>query len=207
MAMLELFWDVVSPYTYLAVTQIDKLRQATGAKVKLRPFLLGGVFKNTGNVAPAALPAKATYLRQDLARWAKLYDVPLRLPPNEVPFPINGLLPMRAAIAAERDGGGEALCRALFRAYWVNGHDVSDPATLVSVAHSEGMDGDSLLALTQNQAIKDALRANTDEAVARGAFGAPAMFIDEQHYWGNDRLPLIESHLRQLQADAKTARE
>ena len=194
MAKLEFFWDVVSPYTYLAFTQLDGLRERSGAELLLRPFLVGGVFKATGNEMPARLPAKAKYMMQDLARWRDAYAVPLKLP-GETPFPINSLLPMRAAMAAEAVGAQEVACRALFDAYWGRGVDVSGAAELAEVLAGAGLDGDGLLAAAATQGIKDALRANTDEAVARGAFGAPAMFVGEALFWGNDRLAHVETAL------------
>ncbi len=193
--VLEFFWDVGSPYTYLAFTQLPRLQERTGATIRLRPFLLGGVFKATGNTMPAAVAAKARYLTQDLERWRRHYDVPLRLPVLETPFPLSTVLPMRAAVAAERENAGEPFAAALFAAYWVRGLDVSLVETVAEVAAGVGLEPDALLAAAQSQEVKDALRQSSDEAVARGAFGAPAMFIGEELYWGNDRLSFVEQRL------------
>lgn len=195
MTKAELFWDVGSPYTHLAVTQVEGLRRRTGAQIELRPFLLGGVFKSAGNPAPASVPAKARYLIEDLRRWRDFYRVPMKLPPNEVPFPLNTLLPMRAAVAARHLGAGDAYCHAVFHAYWGEGRDVSLPDTLAEVARSIGLDPARLLEAASGQAAKDELRAATDEAVRRGAFGAPAIFVGDDLYFGNDRLFMVEQRL------------
>src|SRR5688572_30324957 len=98
--MIELFWDVGSPYTYLAVTQVPALEKRLGAQVKYRPVLVGGIYKITGNTMPAAVPSKARWLLQDLARWRDDYQLQMKLP-GEVVFPLNTLTPMRVATAAD----------------------------------------------------------------------------------------------------------
>src|SRR5215831_696433 len=117
MAVLEFFWDIGSPYTYLAVTQLAGLQKRTGAEIRYRPFLLGGVFKGSGNTMPAAVAAKALYMAVDLGRWRDLYGVKMKVPP-ELPFPLNSLAPMRAAVAADVKGRGPAFCHAVFERYW-----------------------------------------------------------------------------------------
>jgi 2-hydroxychromene-2-carboxylate isomerase len=194
-AVLELFWDVGSPYSYLAMTQVAGLRQRTGATVRLRPFLLGGVFKAAGNTMPASNPAKARYMLQDLARWRAHYGVPLRLPGVETPFPLTTIVPMRAAVAADQEGGGDPFAMALVDAYWVHGVDVSTPEAVAQVAEGVGLDADSLLSAAQTQEVKDALRKSSDEAVARGAFGAPSIFVGDELFFGNDRLDFAEAAL------------
>jgi 2-hydroxychromene-2-carboxylate isomerase len=195
MKLVELFWDVASPYTYLAHTQIAGLRERTRAEVRYRPFLLGGVFKATDNLAPGANPFKASYLLQDLRRWRELYRVPMRMPAEEVEFPLNSVSAMRVAIAADREGAGPKIADVLLRAYWVDGLILSDPAVLSSVLTAGGFDAGALLAAAQTAEVKDQLRANSDEAVRRGAFGAPTMFIGEEMFWGNDRLAFVEARL------------
>jgi 2-hydroxychromene-2-carboxylate isomerase len=192
---VEFFWDVSSPYTYLASTQLPALAERTQAEVVYRPFLLGGVFKASGNVAPAVVPARAVYLSQDLDRWRKKYRVPMRLPVAEVTFPINGVLPMRVATAVARHGLGAEFCHAVMRAYWEEGRDVSEAATLSEVVSQLALDPAAILAEAVSPAVKDALRAASDEAVARGAFGAPTMFVDGAMFFGNDRLEFVEAAL------------
>lgn len=190
--VIEFFWDPASPYTYLAATQIDAIAGRAGATVVWRPFVLGKVFEATGNRAPATVPAKAKYLFQDVQHWARLYGQPLNFPKI---FPINSIAALRMGCAASTAGHGGAFALAVMRAYWAEGVDISQPAALVDVATAAGLDGTALLAQTQDAAIKDQLRANTDEAVKRGTFGAPTFFVDGQMFWGNDRLVLLENHL------------
>ena len=193
---VEFFFDVGSPYSYLAATQMRGIAERTGAKVRWRPFLLGAVHKDTGNEMPARVPHKARWMLQDLVRWGEQYGVPIRVPPSR--FPLNTLKAQRALVAVEQTQPEkvEELGLALFRAYWVDDRDVSDPAVVKEVADSCGLDGAAIVAAGDQQEIKDALRRSTGEAVERGAFGAPAMFVGDEHFWGNDRLGQLEAHLR-----------
>jgi 2-hydroxychromene-2-carboxylate isomerase len=186
---LELFWDVGSPYSYIAVAQAPKRVAEVGGQLVLRPFLLGGVFKATGNKMPASVQAKGSYMLKDLARWRDRLGLSFRLPNEGTPFPLSTVLPMRVATAADRAGVGEACCAALYQTYWGEGRDVSQPAVLEQMLADAGLDAELLRKATE-QETKDALRANTDEAVARGAFGAPTCFVGEEMFWGSDRLHL-----------------
>lgn len=192
MKQIEFFWDPASPYTYLAGTQIDALAARHGAAVAWKPFVLGKVFEATGNRAPATIPAKGKHLFQDIQRWAALYGVLLRFPKI---FPINSIAALRAGCAANTQGRGGEFAQAVMHAYWAEGADIAQPEALVAIASGIGLDGAALLAQTQDQAIKDQLRANTDEALQRGAFGAPTFYVGDQMFWGNDRLVLLENCL------------
>lgn len=191
---IEIFYDVGSPYTYLAMTQVEALEARTGATVRLRPFLLGGVFKSTGNSPPAQVAAKARWMREDLERWAAHYGVPYRLSSR---FPLNTLATQRALAAAELEGGQaalRALTLPLFRAYWVDDRDVSSPEVIADVANAAGLDGAALLARASQDDAKQHLRVTTEEAIARGAFGSPSFFVGDSLFFGNDRIPLLEAH-------------
>lgn len=196
MVQLEFFWDVGSPYTYLASTQIDALAARTGVELVYRPFLLGGVFKASNNVMPGANPAKAAYMMADLRRWRAHYGVSLRIPVEEVTFPLNTVLPMRVATAASKEGKAEQICHALMKAYWVDGGDVSDEAVLRPAIEAAGLDPAATLEAAVSPEVKQSLREVTDEAVRRGAFGAPALFWGDELFWGNDRLHLLEEAIR-----------
>jgi 2-hydroxychromene-2-carboxylate isomerase len=189
---VEFFWDPASPYTYLASTQIEPLAQRAGVGVVWKPFLLGKVFEATGNRMPASIPAKGKHLFQDVQRWAAHYGVPVAFPKV---FPVNSVAALRCGIAAAAQGQGAGFAKAVMHAYWAEGQDIGQPAVLVAVAAGLGLDGAALLAQTQEPAVKDALRANTEEAVRRGAFGAPTFFVGECMFWGNDRLVLLEEFL------------
>ena len=197
--VIEFFFDVGSPYSYLAATQIGGIGGRTGAEVRWRPFLLGGVFKDTGNEMPARVPSKARYMLADLARWGEHYGVPIRVPPSR--FPLSTLAAQRAltSVALSRPEKVPDFALGLFRAYWADDRDVSQPDVVSDVAGACGLDGPAVLAASGQQETKDALRRWTGEAVERGAFGAPSIFVGDSLYWGNDRLDLLE---RNLQATA-----
>lgn len=191
---IEFFWDAASPYSYLAATQLDALAARTGATISWRPFLIGGAFKATGNTMPAAVPAKARYMRDDLRRWARRYGVPFNFPEL---FPLRSVLAQRVACAARaRLPAASTLPLALMRAYWVDGCDLSQAEQVERVCTALGLDGTALLAAAESTEVKDQLRADTEEAVARGAFGAPTLFLGEHMFWGNDRLKLLEACLK-----------
>jgi 2-hydroxychromene-2-carboxylate isomerase len=190
---IEFFWDPASPYTYLASTQVEALAARAGVAVVWKPFLLGKVFEATGNKMPAAIPAKGKHLFQDVQRWGEHYGVPVGFPKV---FPINSVAALRCGVAAAAQGRCGDFAKAVMRAYWGEGQDISQAEVLAAVAASIGLDGAVLVTQTQEQAVKDQLRANTEEAVKRGAFGAPTFFVGEQMFWGNDRLVLLEEFLR-----------
>jgi 2-hydroxychromene-2-carboxylate isomerase len=189
---IELYFDVGSPYSYLAVTQADAIERRTGAKVRLRPIVLGAVFKATGNTPPAQVASKAKWMLKDLACWAEAYGVDFRFPSR---FPLNTLTTERAITAAERVLGDDAarrLTRALFESYWVEDRDVSDREVIADVARKLELDVAAIAGAIDAQETKDLLRARTDEAVARGAFGAPTFFVGDRMFFGNDRIVLVE---------------
>ena len=193
---VELFFDIGSPYSYLAATQIEAVAAGTGALVRWRPFLLGAVLKATGNEMPARVAAKARWMLDDLSRWAARYGVPWKMPSR---FPLNTLRTQRALAAAVRLNGEEAVgpfALVLFRAYWAEDKDVSSDAEIRAAAAAVGLDPDAVIEAIDAQEVKDALRATTDEAVRRGAFGAPTVFVGDAMFWGNDRLDLVEDELR-----------
>jgi 2-hydroxychromene-2-carboxylate isomerase len=193
--VIEFFFDIGSPYSYLAATQMEALAARARTPVRWRPFLLGAVFKATGNTMPAAVPNKARWMLEDLQRWAERYGVPFRM---STLFPLNTLRTQRALVAAARIHGEAAVppfALALYRAYWVQDRDVSADAEIAACAAEAHLDAASVLAAIDAPETKEALRAATDEAVARGAFGAPAIFVGDALFWGNDRLVLVEDHL------------
>ena len=183
MPELEFFYDFVSPYSYLASTRVEAEARRAGGTVRFRPFLVGGVFKATGHEGPRAVPAKLAHMWTDLERWARRLGVPLARPAT---FPVLTVLPLRAALAAEGAGGLVPFTHALFRAYWVEGRDVSRPEVVAEAASGAGLDGPALVAAAP--AHKEALARQTQEAIDRGAYGAPAFFVGDEMFVGNDRL-------------------
>jgi 2-hydroxychromene-2-carboxylate isomerase len=189
---VEFFFDFGSPTTYLAWTQLGSIAAHAGARVVRRPMLLGGVFKATGNASPATIPAKALYMNSDLARFARRYGVPLQLNPH---FPINTLTMMRGAVAAEDAGCVEAYDRAMFHAMWVDGRNMGDQAELSAALASIGWDSADFAERTGSDPVKERLKANTEEAIGRGAFGAPTFFVGDEMFFGQDRLDFVREAL------------
>jgi 2-hydroxychromene-2-carboxylate isomerase len=189
MDSIDFYYDIGSPYSYLCASQIGGVAAKHGREVRWRPMLLGAVFKATGNEMPARVPAKATWMLRDLALWAKSYGVPFTFPPS---FPPNTVRAMRACVFAGERGKAREMSLALFEGYWSRGIDPSSEDGLQQASASAGLAASEVLAAIETQPIKDALRKITDEAIARGVFGAPAIFVGDQLFWGNDRLPLVD---------------
>ncbi len=194
MKTFEFWFDFGSPAAYLAFTQIPSIETATGAKAIYRPMLLGGVFQATGNHSPATIPAKGKYTFNDFTRYAKRYGVPFNKNPH---FPINTLLLMRGAVGMQLQQPEKftAYCNSMFQAVWVDALNMNDPATVDSALHKAGFDPQKLLALANDQVTKDTLKALTSEAVSRGVFGAPTFFVDNQMFWGQDRIDFVKEAL------------
>lgn len=192
---LEFWFDVGSPAAYLAWTQLPRLARDTGAQVAYRPMLLGGVFQATGNRSPMEVPAKSRWMNEDLARFARRYGVEFRHNPH---FPINTLMLMRGALGLQMRQPDRLLpyCDAVFRAIWVEGRNMNEPAEVAAALQQAGFDPQSVLALTQDPDVKEQLKTVTQEAVARGVFGAPTFFVGEQMFWGQDRLDFVKEALQ-----------
>jgi 2-hydroxychromene-2-carboxylate isomerase len=192
---VEFHYDFSCPYAYLASTQIEAVAARTGAELAWRPFLLGGVFRAIGAPqVPSLVPARARLNHLDMHRWADHFGVPLVMPPGH---PNRTVLALRAALAA----GGDLprASHALFHAYWALGRDLSRAEVVREALDEAGLDGAALVRRAEEQAVKDDLRARTDEAVSRGVFGAPAFIVTTDGpgnlYWGQDRLVLVEGAL------------
>lgn len=187
---LELFFDYSCPYAYLAVNRVEAVAARMGVPVTYKPFLLGGVFKARGtpqNLMNELSPQKAAHNLADMQRFAKLVGVPLRVPEGHPRKTVDAL---RATLVCDRD---PSVIRGFFHAYWAEGRDVGAPETITDVVRAAGFDPADVLARLGSQPVKDALRDATDEAVARGVFGAPTFFVDDTHlYWGQDRLAFVE---------------
>lgn len=192
---IHFYFDLASPYAYLASESIDALGEDVGREVIWKPFVLGAVFKATGNDMPARIKAKAAWMTKDLAMHARVLDVPFRFPRA---FPIRSIALMRALLGAEERGGQRALrklAHAMYRVYWGEGIDVSSEEGLRLAAERAGMDADQLVADNDRPELKARLAELTQEAIDAGAFGAPTMIVGDQLFWGNDRLALMRAVL------------
>ena len=191
---VEFFFDVGSPASYLAWTQLPGLCESTAAVLVYRPMLLGGVFQATGNASPVTVPAKGRYVFGDLARFARRYGVSLRVNPH---FPVNTLVLMRAAAGVQTHAPErlQTFLQAVFKAMWVDGLNVGEAAVASQVLADAGFDPAQVFAWAGEADVKATLRATTDEAVARGAFGAPTMFVNGEMFFGQDRLDFVREAL------------
>ncbi len=199
-AMIEFFFDCSSPWTYLAFTRIEPLAAEFGARLAWRPFLVGGVFNSVNPSVYAArehpVPAKQAYMRKDLQDWARSAGIRIQFPPSV--FPVNSVKAMRGCLLLEAEGKLVEFARAVFAAYWGEDKDISQDAVLEDICAGLGIDPARFFAGVAEPAIKDRLRANTEELIRRGGFGSPTLFLDDDMYFGNDRLPLLREALVRL---------
>ncbi len=191
---VDFYFDFGSPATYLAWTQLPAICADTGATLVWKPMLLGGVFQSTGNASPAVVPAKGKWMFADLERHAREYGVPFHRNPH---FPVNTLLLMRGATAMQLKHPAQFLpyVDAVFRAIWVDARNMNDASVVAGVLHEAGIDAAMVMAEVTSPDVKATLKAVTDEAVARGVFGAPSMFVGDALYFGQDRLQQVRRAL------------
>lgn len=195
MKTFDFYFDFGSLASYLAHTQLPKMCAETGASANLLPMLLGGVFQATGNSSPMTVPAKGRYVFVDFKRFADGYGVPLNMNPH---FPIitTTLMRMVTALQMQNDPRMPTFMDAVFQAIWVGSLNMNDPVTVGQVLTDAGFDAAALLAMANDQAAKDQLKAVTMKAVERGVFGAPTFFVGEEMFWGQDRLEQVKAALK-----------
>jgi 2-hydroxychromene-2-carboxylate isomerase len=195
--MIEFFFDCSSPWTYLAFHNIQPLAKEFGVEISWRPILVGGIF-NTVNPSvyasrEAPVPLKARYMKKDLADWTRSAGLAIKMPPTV--FPANSVKAMRGCIWLGKDM--VPFARVVFESYWGGDKDISKDEVLIGICNGLGIDPQKFFAGIGEQAIKDQLKANTDEVMARGGFGSPTMFVNgASMFFGNDRLVLVEEELR-----------
>ena len=193
---VEFFFDFGSPTSYLAYTQLPRIAMECRAEILWRPILLGGVFKATGNQSPVTIPAKGKWMFGDMAQWARRYGVTLAMNPH---FPVNTLTLMRGATGLQMREPDRFLryVDTMFRAMWEKPCNLGDPAVLAATLQAAGFDPAAFMAVAGDVEVKAKLIAATEEAVARGVFGAPTMFVGRQMYFGQDRLEFVREALQQ----------
>ena len=193
---LEFFFDFGSPTAYLAYTQLPGIAGRAGAQIAWRPMLLGGVFKATGNQSPVLIAPKGKWMWSDMALWARRYGVPLKIHPN---FPANTLTLMRGAVGLQMRDPAKFLnyVDVIYRAMWDEALDLGNPTLLAETLSKAGFEPMDFTAMVSDPAVKQQLIANTEEAVRRGVFGAPTIFVGEQMFFGQDRLEFVKEALAQ----------
>jgi 2-hydroxychromene-2-carboxylate isomerase len=191
---VEFFFDVGSPAAYIAWKQLPEVCREAGATIDYKPMLLGGVFQATGNHSPTTVPAKGRYMMDDLGRFAARYGVVFEENPY---FPVNTLMLMRGAAGLQMRDPARFVpyVDAVYSAIWVDAKNMNDPQTVGAVLQAAGFDPEAVLAMSGDQAVKDRLKAITQEAVERGVFGAPTFFVDGHMHWGQDRLDFVKQAL------------
>ena len=194
---LDFYFDCSSPWTYLAFHAIQPLAAEMAAEIVWKPILVGGVFNAVNQTVYDSRakpnPRKQAYMLQDLAAWAKLYGLDIVFPPKV--FPVNSVKCMRGAFVALDEGRLVPYATAAFEAYWGNDLDIAQEAVLADIATRAGLERQRFFSGIETDSCKARLRANTDELIARGGFGSPTIFVGDQMFFGNDRMPLIKAAL------------
>jgi|SRR6185312_1339027 len=191
------YFDFGSPNAYLAHKVIPDIERRTGARFRYVPALLGGIFKATGNRSPveafAGVPAKLAYEGKETARFVRKHGIAdyARNPH----FPVNTLQIMRGAVAAQRLGVFEPYVEAVYRAMWVDGLKMDDPAVIETALTTAGLPAAELMALMGDSQVKAELIANTESAVAHGVFGSPSFLVAGELFFGKDRLRDVEEEI------------
>ncbi|HYD81296.1 MAG TPA: DsbA family protein [Paucimonas sp.] len=195
-APIDFYFDFTSPYGYLAATQIERLAATYGRNVKWHPILLGVVFKATGAVPLTSVPMKAEYTLRDLERTARFIGVPYRHPST---FPIATQATARAMLwIADTHGEAKAaeFAKAAYRALFADGVNIGDAAETAKIAAGLDVDPEALGAALASAEVKERLKAEVEQAMARGVFGSPFVIVDGEPFWGFDHFPQIEALLR-----------
>ena len=192
--MIEFFFDCSSPWTWLAFRNLQPIARELGVEVQWKPVLVGGIFNAVNpsvyEFRERGVPAKQAYLRKDLADWARLAGIRIRFPPTV--FPVNSVKAMRGCLLLEPEGKLVAFAEAVFHAYWSDDRDISHDAVLAEICAGVDVEAERFFAGIARPDIKERLRANTEEVIARGGFGSPTMFVGgDDMYFGNDRLGLV----------------
>ena len=193
-APIDFYFEFASPYGYFASLQIDPIAAAYDREVTWRPIMLGTALKLTG-VGPIMLaPLKGPYLLHDVPRFARLLDVPFTLPEVR---PLNSLAVSRAFwwLHGQDPDMAKGFAQAAYHAYWGEGRDLSQAAQVADLGETLGLPRDDLLAAVQDPAIKARLKEETDRSIERGVFGSPFIFVDDEPFWGADRLGQVERWL------------
>jgi 2-hydroxychromene-2-carboxylate isomerase len=197
---LDFYFDCSSPWTYLAFHAVQPLAEEEGVEVAWKPILVGGVFNAVNQTVYESRakpnPRKQAYTQKDMQDWARLYGLAIKFPPTV--FPVNSVKCMRGAFVALDEGKLVSYATAAFEAYWGDDRDLSREDVLADIATTAGIERQRFFAGIETESCKARLRANTDELIARGGFGSPTMFVGNDMFFGNDRMPLVRAALQAL---------
>lgn len=193
--IVDYYYTHTSPWTFIGHERFLKIAKAAGATVNFKPSDMTAIFAQSGGLPmPKRAPQRLVYRMMELKRWRAYHEMDFNLEPKY--FPAPGRLAERVAVAAGKAGLDMGpISGAILRAVWVEERNIADEETLVAIADEQGMDGTALLAAAKTDEIAAAYDANTAEAMARNVFGAPTYIIDDENFWGQDRLDFVERAL------------
>jgi 2-hydroxychromene-2-carboxylate isomerase len=194
-APIDFYFDFSSPYGYLAAQKIDALAAKHGRTVDWHPLLLGVVFKETGMAPLTMVPLKGEYSKRDFARSARFHGITGFRMPSKFPIPAQAPSRIVLSLKARDPALATRVAKALFRAYFVDDVDISNPDAAAAVAGNEGADAAAARAAVDDPAVKDQLKREVEQAIARGVFGSPFVVIDGEPFWGLDRFDQVERWL------------
>ena len=194
-APLDFYFDFSSPYGYFASTRIEDLARELGCEAHWHPFQLGPMFKATGSAPQLEIPLKGEYSRRDMLRTARLNQIPFRIPE---PFPIATVAAARIMLYAQglNPALGIEFARQAFKAYYVDNIHIGEAENALRIAQDAGLDLEDTRQAIASDAIKAQLRSENEAALARGVFGSPFIFVDDEPFWGFDRLDTIRRFVR-----------
>jgi len=205
---LEFYFDISSPWTYLAFHNVQPMAKDIGIEIDWKPILVGGIF-NTINPSvyesrSNPVKVKARYHLKDMMDWARVAGLKIVFPPRI--FPINSVKAMRACIVLKAQEPSLLIpfAETVFEEYWAEEHDIANNELLAHILWGVGADANKVMDAIQTQDVKDKLKANTQAVIDRGGFGSPTMFLGEDMYFGNDRLPLIKAAIERSRTGDST---
>ena len=194
MKSVEFYFDLGSPYSYLAYYRLLQIAEQQEIQIVYKPILLGGVFKATGNRSPIEIPVKGAYSILDMQRWAEYYQIPMQMNPH---FPMNTLTLMRILTGVQLLSleKFEQVLKLLFDAMFGTPQNLNEPTVLAEVLEPSGFSVEDIMSMVQSEVLKQKLITETEQAIQRGIFGAPTFFVGDEMYWGQDRLHFVEQAL------------
>ena len=194
MKSVEFYFDLGSPYSYLAYYRLLQMAEQQEIQIVYKPILLGGVFKATGNRSPIEIPVKGAFSILDMQRWAEYYHIPMQMNPH---FPMNTLTLMRILTGVQllHLEKFEQVLKLLFDAMFGTPQNLNEPAVLAEVLKPSGFSVEDIMSMVQSEVVKQKLITETEQAIQRGIFGAPTFFVGDEMYWGQDRLHFVEQAL------------